>query len=51
MIEIGIGVALMILASAIHKYVEVRNKGIPADLERRLLEVAQPVQSRNHPNE
>jgi hypothetical protein len=38
MIEIGFMVALIILASAVHKYVEKRNKGtIPSDAETRLM--------------
>ena len=37
MIEVGFGVALIILASAIHKYVDRRYKGsIPTDAEERL---------------
>jgi len=38
MIEIGLMVALIILASAVHKYVEKRNKrAVPADVEQRLM--------------
>lgn len=37
MFEIGIMVAIIILASAVHKYVERRTKGsIPSDAEARL---------------
>jgi len=38
MIEVGFGVALIILASALHKYIERRYKGsIPTDAEQRLM--------------
>ena len=38
MIEVGIGVAFIILATAILKYVEKRNKGsIPGEAEERLM--------------
>lgn len=39
MIDIGIMVALIILASAVHKYIERRGKdAIPSDAEARLVE-------------
>ncbi|MBT3602284.1 MAG: hypothetical protein HOE48_21770 [Candidatus Latescibacteria bacterium] len=39
MIDIGIMVALIILASAVHKYIERRGKdSIPSDAESRLIE-------------
>lgn len=39
MVDVGIMVALIILASAVHKYVEKRGKeGIPSDAESRLIE-------------
>ena len=38
MIDIGIMVAVIILASAVHKYVERRGKGsVPSDAESRLI--------------
>ena len=38
MIDIGIMVAVIILASAVHKYVERRSKGsVPSDAETRLI--------------
>jgi hypothetical protein len=37
MIEVGLGVAFIIIASAIHKYVEGRNKGLPGNVETRLI--------------
>jgi len=38
MIEVGIMIALITLASAVHKYVERRSKGsVPSDAETRLI--------------
>jgi len=38
MIEVGFGIALIILASAIHKYADRRSKGsVPSDAEGRLM--------------
>ena len=38
MFEVGIMVAMIILASAIHKYVDRRTKGaVPGDVEQRLM--------------
>ena len=38
MVEVGIMVAIIILASALHKYVDRRTKGIaPGDIEQRLM--------------
>lgn len=37
MIDVGLGIALIILASAVLKYVERRNRGaVPGDAEQRL---------------
>lgn len=39
MIEIGVMIAIIILASTVHKYVEKRGKGdLPSDAENRLME-------------